>query len=91
MLNESDLEKIKSEVRKVRSPRFYMALTMLFAFLAGMQIFYALYHGVENHLYHIAMGGMWLVVAVAIYTIGFMANHYKAVIEKLIRYIQDPH
>ncbi|MCK5477241.1 MAG: hypothetical protein KAI55_04945 [Candidatus Aenigmarchaeota archaeon] len=87
MKNKLNLEDIEKEISKIKPPSFYFIVMFLFSFMAGMSIFYAFYH--DYNLIYVAVGGIWLVVAFAIYMIGYILNHYKIIIEDLIREIKN--
>jgi len=80
----SELQRIENIISKIKAQRFYGVLTIIFSFLAGMQLFYWLYHKSEYNLYHVALAGMWFVVGIAIYTNGYISNYYKRIIKQLL-------
>jgi uncharacterized membrane protein len=84
IMKESELREIENTIAKIKAQTFYGVLTIIFSFLAGMQIFYWLYHKNEHNLYHVALGGMWLVVGIAIYINGYISNYYKRIIKQLL-------
>ncbi len=55
--------------------------------MGGISIFYAAHH--DYNLIYIAVGEICLVTGFAIYMTGYILNHYKTIIEDLIREIKN--
>ena len=87
-MEKAEIDNIEKQITRIRSMTFYIVLNVIFSFIGGMFIFYAFYHGPKENLHYVAVGGIWLVSGVAIYVSGFLSNHYKLIIKKLLNEIK---
>lgn len=81
MKSKPNLEEIDAQLQAIKPKAFYNLMATIFLILAGL--FTAKGLADERSLF-VAVGGIFLVVAVAIWAIGRMAHTYKAIIESLL-------
>ena len=82
MKRKPDLEMIQTQLQAIRPKKFYRLAAIIFLLFSGL--FFTKGLSDEKTLLFVAVGGIFLVVAVAIWAIGQMAHTYKAIIESLL-------
>jgi hypothetical protein len=87
MKPKPDFEKIQTQLQAIKPKGFYRLIAIVFLLFSGL--FFAKALSVEKALPFVAVGGIFLVVAVAIWAIGQMAHTYKAIIESLLSVIGE--
>ena len=86
MKPKPDFEKIQTQLQAIRPKKFYRLIAIIFLLFSGLFFTKALSD--ENTILFVAVGGIFLIVAVAIWAIGQMAHTYKAIIESLLNEIE---
>ena len=86
MKPKPDLKMIQTQLQAIRPKKFYRLIATVFLLFSAL--FFTKGLSDEKTILFVAVGGIFLVVAVAIWAIGQMAHTYKAIIESLLNEIE---